>query len=73
MKMAKAVTDPPAGYVVLESFVVMVGGAPVVYAKGSTVEPGHPALKLYPAKFGPLTFSIQAPHRASVKPEVRAD
>ena len=71
--MAKAVTDPPAGYVVRESFVVMVGGVPVLYAKGKTVEPGHPALRIYPDKFGPLTFNIQTPRRALGKPEVRAD
>jgi hypothetical protein len=66
-------TDQPVGYMVLDTFVVGEGGVPVRYAKGDTVEPGHPALKLYPDKFGPLVFKHSAPHRALARPEVRAD
>ena len=70
--MAKIETDPPTGYIVLETFAVYEGAALVSYQKGRTVEPGHPALRKYPTKFGPLTFDYTAPARAIAKPEVRA-
>ena len=65
-------TDPPAGYIVLETFVVVEGGVPILYAKDKTVEPGHPAIKKHPDKFGPIVFNYRTPARLRA-PEVRAD
>jgi len=72
--MPPKATTSPAAYIVLESFVADVDGAPVVYRKGELVHPDDPYLALTPDRFGPLVF----PHpvkrgRALGSPEVRAD
>jgi hypothetical protein len=58
--MAKAV-EPPALYVVLDSFVIQLDGAAVTFRKGDTVEAGHPVLKVRPDAFR----SFVATHRAA--------
>ena len=69
---AAEAADPPTGYMVLETFAVIEGGVMHRYEKGKTVEPGHPALKKFPTKFGPLVFDYLTPARLRA-PEVRAD
>ena len=64
--MAKA-SDPPAIFVVLDSFAGDLDGEPVVYRKGEAIHPDDPALKKWPASFGPFVF----PH--PVKRETRVE
>ena len=49
--MAKAAT--PAAYVVLESFAV----GHTTYSRGEVVAPDNAAVRKWPDKFGPLTFT----------------
>ena len=58
--MAKATA--PAAYVVLESFAV----GHTTYGKGEVLSPDHPAVKTWPTKFGPLTFS----HERAAEPVI---
>lgn len=62
--------DPPI-LVVLESFGTEVGGIPINYVKGETIDADHPAVKRWPQFFGPLVVLHRTPSRARM-PEVRA-
>jgi len=55
--------DPPAAYVVLESFGTEIDGVPVTYRKGEPVHPDDPAVKRWPKAFGPLLFPHAHPAR----------
>lgn len=71
--MAKAV-EPPTTQVVLSSFVVLSGVAPVVYEKGELIEADDPILKRWPDKFGPVVYAHPVKRRVVLAtPEVRAD
>jgi hypothetical protein len=70
--MAKVPTETPGAYQVLESFVIEVDGAPVVYAKGEPVHPDDPIVKKYPKQFGPLAFP-HPPYSTRRRAEVRAE
>jgi hypothetical protein len=73
--MAKA-AEPPAVQVVRETFVIVVDGAPVVYAKGEVIEADDPILKTLPDKFGNVVYAHPIKRRAirtAATTEVRAD
>ena len=70
--MAKAV-DPPAVYMVLDSFVVEIDGVPVSYRKGEPIHPEDRALRKWPKLFGPLVFPHPVRRAVSLaQPELRA-
>jgi hypothetical protein len=53
--MAKAV-EPPAPFVVLDSFVGQLDGVDVTYFQGEPVHPDDPAVRRWPHLFGPLVY-----------------
>jgi len=70
----KPVAEAPALYVVVESFIADVDGAPVLYQKGEVIHPDDPLVKRVPGNFRAFDF----PHpvrraRALAAPEIRAD
>jgi hypothetical protein len=71
--MAKAQTEPPALYVVLESFTTDIDGVPTAYRKGEPIHPDDPLLRRMPSAFGPLAFPHPVKRATMTPPEVRAD
>lgn len=64
--------DSPAAYVVLDTFVVADGLGSVVYERGEVHAPDDPALKRWPAKFGPIAFTRHE-HRAKAAPKAEPE
>lgn len=69
--MATKATEPPALYVVLESF---LAEDLTTYRKGEVVHPDDPHIKLMPERFGAFEFPHPVAKRgtAITSPEVRS-
>ena len=69
--MATKATEPPALYVVLESF---LAEDMTTYRKGEVIHPDDPHIKLMPERFGTFEFPHPVRRRSTTlgTPEVRS-